>query len=325
MNYLQQFLEMIAAEKNVSQNTRIAYNKDISDFLAYFLKHYGAKDIAAIQERHLYDYIAFLSKNHYKSRSISRKTSALCSFFAFLQSEGVLAENPVLNLERPKQAKLLPKAISEENVLCLIRSLDAINNPESQSNLRLKAMIELIYATGARVSEMLNIKIQDLNFQDSNNPYVMLYGKGRKERIALLNEHAMLAINLYMPLRLSFCNGLYSDWLFPSMTKNGAVSNLTRQRFGQLLKKVAIDAGMDPKCISPHVFRHSFGTHLLQNGADIRVVQELLGHADISSTQIYTKVSSTRAHHFVLQSHPLANKDKSTLRTTKKLLDDVED
>ena len=230
------------------------------------------------------------------------------SFFQFLYTDGVASENYALNLALPKKSSHLPKALLEEQVQSL---LDYSYQDTSASGIRTSTMLELLYATGLRISELITLKIQALQRIDIKQDmhYIIVKGKGRKERIVLLHSKAISALNSYLEIRNKekFAK---SDWLFPSITKNGTISHITRQRFGQILKEVAIRSGVDKTKVSPHKLRHSFATHMLKNGSSLVAIKELLGHSSISSTQIYIKISNDQTTKLVFEKHPLVHHNK---------------
>ncbi|AEI89293.1 MAG: Site-specific recombinase XerD [Candidatus Midichloria mitochondrii] len=300
---LENFLEMLAAERSVAQNTVYAYKNDIEKLLEHTASLQLKLD--EINLKILEDYLAKLKLNQgIGPKTISRKISSIRQFFDFLTSEGLVKNNIAVDLVMPKKSIDLPKAVSRNEIDMLLQYAYNISTFEG---IRTATMLELLYATGMRISELLTLKLQSLqNSPKSSANYVIVKGKGGKERIVLLNEYAKEALAKYLEIREAFIKrGTKTDWLFPSFNKAGKVTHLTRQRFGQVLKEVAINAGVNPNIISPHKIRHSFATHMLQNGANLRIVQELLGHSDISSTQIYTKVSNEQAAKLVLQKHPL--------------------
>lgn len=312
-DWIDDFLIAQQSEKNASMNTLDAYQRDLLDF------HEGlaAKKLTALTcvEADITAYIAQLSsKHHLAPSSIARKRSAVRQFFKFLVSEEYRTDNPARYLEAPKQARTLPNVLSQEEVQQL---LDAIALDERPEGKRLHAMLEVLYASGLRVSELVALRKSQLRMETlpdgTKYHYVLVKGKGSKERIAPLHARAVEALHAYMPHRERFITDktphLDKDYLFASPCKEGY---LTRQRFGQILKELALDAGLNPDKVHPHALRHSFATHLLANGADLRIIQELLGHSDISTTQIYTHVDTTHLKEVVFTKHPLAKKKKLT-------------
>lgn len=301
--HVEAFLELIATERNASRNTQDAYARDLLD-LAAFLKKRG-KDVTAAREGDLSAYLAFLSAAAMSPATVARRRSALRQFYKFLQSEGAVKGDPAQWLEAPKRGRGLPKVLSEAEAAAL---LDAAKGAGAPDDLRMTALIELIYATGMRVSELVSLPLDAVK---GNPRAILVRGKGGAERLTPLHDGARAAIRAYLAVRSGFLklgpNGqaIASRYLFPS---RGNPGHLTRQRFGQMLKVLAGRAGIDGEKLSPHTMRHSFATHLLAHGADLRAVQELLGHADISTTQIYTHVQDERLKSFVQKHHPLAKK-----------------
>jgi integrase/recombinase XerD len=226
--------------------------------------------------------------------------SALRQFYRFLVSENRLAEDPTAILDAPRAGQSLPKFLSEAEVDVLLQAVQGMDGPEG---LRLTAIVELLYATGLRVSELVSLPATAAR-QGEEAGVLWLIGKGGRERMVPVGRAAAEALRVYMGVRgLWIGEPSVARWLFPSRSKEG---HLTRRRIGQLLKELALEAGLDPTRVSPHVLRHAFATHLLSNGADLRALQTLLGHADIGTTQIYTHVLEERRRSLVLGHHPLA-------------------
>lgn len=297
--YIESFLEMMAAERGASTNTLAAYRRDlldISTFLANNESHFLEAPPSLFQRYFASGAIAPLS-----AKSSARKLSALRQFYHFLCSEEHCAENPAANLDSPRQSASLPKMLSETDILNL---LDAAYADTTASGIRLSTLLELLYATGLRVTELVSLPLTQLQIQADGTirPYLSILGKGNKERLVPLNQSAIDTLKRYLPLRIPAS----SPWLFPSRSQEGY---LTRQRLGQLLKKLALEAGLDPKKLSPHVLRHSFASHLLHHGADLRSLQQLLGHATIATTQIYTHLLSDQVKEAVATHHPLGRNE----------------
>jgi integrase/recombinase XerD len=235
-------------------------------------------------------------------RTAARRLSALRQFHRFLNGEGVRPDDPTAALDSPRQGRPLPKYLSEAEVDALLVASRARPGPDG---VRLVALLELLYATGLRVSELVGLPLAAIA---RDRRLLSVRGKGNKERLVPLSEPAREALAAWLPLRQAALGpGSMSRWLFPSRSRQG---HLTRHRFGQLLKELAIAAGLDPAKVSPHVLRHAFATHLLAHGADLRSVQRLLGHADISTTQIYTHVLEDRLRALVHEHHPLAKQGR---------------
>lgn len=303
---IESFLEMQLAERGASTNTIAAYQRDLTEFFGFLKRR--KLDALSIDRSGLEAYLTTLKKLDRAPSTSARKLSCLRQFFAFLYSEKHRADNPALTVASPKQGRSLPKVLTQEDILKLLRT--AHDNPTPDGR-RMTALLEVLYASGLRVSELVSLKtaqLQKIPNSKSYAPYLLVKGKGSKERIAPLNEAALQAVDDYLHVRPVFLSkNEKSPWLFPS---SGAEGHLTRQRFGQLLKELALKANIDPAKLSPHTLRHSFATHLLEGGADLRVIQELLGHSDISTTQIYTHVSQKRLHDMVNEKHPLAKRKK---------------
>ena len=294
---------MLAAEKGAAENTRQAYGRDLADAQAFFAPRGLALDQAGTED--LRSYIQHLQRGRgMEATTVGRRLSALRQFFRFLLSEQRRADDPTAALDSPKLPAPLPKLLTEAEVVAL---LDAAENADGPEGKRLVALLELLYATGMRVSELVGLRLSALS---RGMPVLTIRGKGGKERMVPMSEPAQQALAAYLPVRGAFVppglDAAQSPWLFPSRTAEHG--HLTRQRFAQLLKQLAIDAGLDPERVSPHVLRHAFATHLLDHGADLRSVQKLLGHADIGTTQIYTHVTRDRLQR-VVQYHPLARRE----------------
>lgn len=300
------FLEMLASERGSAANTVEAYRRDLLQFHAYLSRNRWK--IESITRQQIELYLASLSRAHMASTTQSRKLSCLRQYFTFLYQEKIRSDNPTATLSNPKKARRLPEVLSAKDITALLTT--AQSQAATPEGARLHALIEILYASGLRVSELVTLKLSHLQKSRKTasgyDEFLLIKGKGGKERIAPLNARALDAINAYLPHRAHFLReGESPPWLFPTHSAEG---HITRQRFGQLLKELALTAGLNPASLSPHTLRHSFATHLLSGGADLRVIQELLGHADISTTQIYTHVSSDRLTSLVNTHHPLAKK-----------------
>ena len=302
---LEPFLEMLLSERGASTNTIDAYRRDLSDFFGHLAKK--KTDALSATPQQLEAYLVALGKRHFAPATLSRKRSALRQFYAFLHRDNYREDNPTTTLEAPRRGRALPKVLSVEEVDTLLATARDDDSPEGK---RLLALLELLYASGLRVSELVTLKSSHLQKNTSRpgglEPFLFIRGKGGKERMVPLNDAAIDALNTYLAIRPVFLRPEEeSPYLFCS---SGAEGHLTRQRLGQLLKALALEAHLDPAKVSPHALRHSFASHLLAGGADLRVIQELLGHADISTTQIYTHVLSARLKELVASKHPLAKK-----------------
>ncbi len=299
--YVEAYLEMLTAERAAAHNTIESYRRDLASFHAFARSRRVAPEAAdADLIRH---YLGAEAGKGMSARTTARRLSALKQFFRFLFAEGIRADDPTLVVDRPKQGRGLPKYLSEDDVSRLLALPDAGGEPEAK---RLRALLEILYATGLRVSELVGLPLAALT---RDGRLLAVRGKGGKERLVPLTEPARAALADYLVARDRFLplgtGGAVSPspWLFPSRSRQG---HLTRARFAQLLKEVAIGAGLDPRRVSPHVLRHSFASHLLAHGADLRSVQQMLGHADIGTTQIYTHILEARLRELVNTAHPLA-------------------
>ncbi|WP_025898093.1 site-specific tyrosine recombinase XerD [Sneathiella glossodoripedis] len=293
---VENFLEMLVLERNAAVNTCEAYRRDLQEFTEFLTRK--KSDLKTATHRDVADFIQSLDATGLSSATQARRLSALKQFYSFLLQEGVRSDDPAMNVDAPKASKRLPKYLSLEEVDALLASAEG-DEPEQ---IRLYALLNLLYATGLRVSELVSLKYPPMGKDDN---FLIIIGKGNKERLVPVNQAAKTALANYLKIRECFMGKeSHSKWVFPSSSKEG---HLTRQRFGQLLKDMAIKAGISPSRVSPHVLRHAFASHLLANGADLRSLQKMLGHADISTTQIYTHVLSERMINLVKQHHPLAD------------------
>ena len=281
MNYIDIFLEALAAEKGRSEKTLTAYASDLRHADATIPGGLMTADDDAIQK-----YLAALPD---RASSIARHASALRGFYKFLMLEKIITKNPTANLELPKRKRALPKFLSGEEIELLISSAGDIKNAT-----RLRAMLELVYASGLRVSELCELPMT-ANLGDK----LLIHGKGAKERIVPMHPGAVHALNKWLDAR----GDIDSKYVFPS---RGQTEHITRDGFFKILKKCAVLSGIDPHRVSPHVLRHSFASHLLAGGANLRAIQTMLGHEDISTTQIYTHVMPERLVETVALHHPLA-------------------
>jgi integrase/recombinase XerD len=290
---------MLAAERGAAANTLAAYRRDLEDFRQV------AGGVAGASADDLRSYLHALSGRGLAASSQARRLSALRQFFRFLVAEGHRADDPTATAERPKPRRHLPKVLSVGDVDRLLESarLQAVAEDLTPTKrlaaLRVFALLELLYATGLRVSELVGLPE---SAGRGGRPFIAVRGKGGRERLVPLNLAAQAALDVYRDARTSLGRAP-GKWLFPADSASG---HLTRQAFARDLKAVAARAGLDARKLSPHVLRHAFATHLLSGGADLRVVQTLLGHADISTTQIYTHVLDERLKELVNKHHPLA-------------------
>src|ERR1700688_632833 len=304
------FLDMLAAEQGAGDNTLDAYRRDLEDFSELLAR--DQQNFADVETQALRDYLADLDTRGFKSSSVARRLSALRHLFRFLLNERIRSDDPAAILSGPKRGRGLPKVLSISDVDRLLTRPKALTEaPEASPPQRLRAMrsyclLEVLYATGLRVSELVALP---LSASRRDTRMIVVRGKGNKERLVPLNAPSRQAMADYLAatetLRQEKKNAASSKWLFPSCGESG---HLTRQHFARDLKELAASAGLAPRLVSPHVLRHAFASHLLHNGADLRIVQTLLGHTDISTTQIYTHVVEERLKSLVRDLHPLAEK-----------------
>jgi integrase/recombinase XerD len=291
------FLESLVAERGASLNTVDAYGRDLAAIAATLPEGQPLETAAAAA---LQTAVQGIAQAGLARSTQARRLSALRQFFRFLASEGRRADDPTAQLDSPRPDKALPKLLSIEEVDALLAAVHAMEGP---SGLRLAAIVELFYATGLRVTELASLPATAAR-QGAAAGAIWLRGKGGRERMVPVGRAAIETLNRYLAVRGVFIGTpSQARWLFPSRSKEGY---LTRRRVGQLLKHLALEAGLDPAKVSPHVLRHAFATHLLARGADLRALQTLLGHADIGTTQIYTHVLEERRRALVFDHHPLA-------------------
>jgi integrase/recombinase XerD len=298
------FLDMLAAERGAAANTLAAYTRDLDDFSAHL--HAARRSLAVARSDDVRAYLAALAGRGFSAASVARRLSAIRQLFRFLYAEGHRADDPGAAIEGPRRGRPLPKVLTIADVDRLLAAAragaeDATRPPaERLRAMRLVCLLEVLYATGLRVSELVTLPAAAAR---RDQRVLMIRGKGGKERIVPLNDAARRAMSEYLALRRDAGRDAESNYLFPSFGESG---HLTRQHFARDLKALAGAAGLRADKVSPHVLRHAFASHLLQNGADLRSVQTLLGHADISTTQIYTHVLAERLKSLVRDLHPLA-------------------
>ncbi|WP_292076111.1 MULTISPECIES: site-specific tyrosine recombinase XerD [Brevundimonas] len=296
---IEAFLEMMAVERDASPHTLSAYGRDLADAEMALSDAGGLMkaDAEAVEA-----WFTDLSRRGLSAATAARRRSSARQFYRFALAEGWRTDDPSRRLDAPKQGRSLPKVLSRDEIDALLAASAA---RDTAAGLRLVALVEMAYASGLRVSELLGLKVEAVRRDPA---YLIVRGKGGKERLAPLNAAAREAIKAWLIARDAKRkpDAPDSPWLFPS---SGRTGHLTPRRFAQLLDEAAITAGIDPARVSPHVLRHAFATHLLEGGADLRVVQTLLGHADIATTQIYTHVATDRLAQVVHQNHPLARDD----------------
>jgi integrase/recombinase XerD len=290
MNYIDIFLESLSAEKGRSLKTLEAYGRDLRQAEA------AAGDLARAAPSDLQEFLAGLSREKMSAASLARKAAALRGFYKFLMMEKIISENPAERLDLAKRVKKLPVVLSEEEIELLISSAGDVKN-----STRLRAMLEVMYASGLRVSELCELPLSAVL-----DGRLLIRGKGNKERVVPMHDAAVSALKKYMDIRGGFIGREKSSgFVFPS---NGKTGHITRDAFFKLIKKCAVLAGIEPARASPHKLRHSFASHLLAGGANLRAIQVMLGHEDISTTQIYTHVMPEKLKREVFDHHPLADK-----------------
>jgi integrase/recombinase XerD len=298
------FLDMLAAERGAAVNTIAAYRRDLADFAGHLRA--ARRDLASATTDEIRAYLQRLRKRGLTAASTARRLSAIRQFYRFLHAEGQRGDDPAAILEGPKRGRAVPKVLSIAEVDALLAAARnaaqaAPSRGERLRAARLTCLVEVLYATGLRVSELVALPH---SAAARNARMLIVRGKGGSERLVPLNEAAKEAMRDYLALLAEAYPEARSKWLFPSFGESG---HLTRQHFARDLKSLAAAAGIATERVSPHVLRHAFASHLLHNGADLRVVQTLLGHADISTTQIYTHVLEERLKSLVRDLHPLAD------------------
>ncbi len=290
------FLDMMAAEKGAAINTIEAYRRDLVQFCDFI-----RKDEQTAESTDINNFVADLGSRSLSPKTIARKLSAVREFYKFLYIEKKIQENPAANILSPRQEKPLPKFLTQAEIKSLV---EAVVEKKDFSEHRLSAMLKLMYACGLRVSELVNLPENCINYDMKQ---IIVFGKGSKERKIPVAESALREVAEYATYRDIYLNGQKSPWLFPS--KNAKSGHITRDAFFKNLKKLAVKAGISPARISPHVLRHSFATHLLNHHVDLRSVQKMLGHEDITTTEIYTHIVSEKLREEVRKNHPLAQKN----------------
>ncbi len=285
-NFIELFIEYLNSEVNASRNTVYSYELDLNEFFKF------VGSVEEVTEEHIKAYLASLNDREYKTSSVRRKLSALKQFFNFLYREELIARNPMDFIRHPKYRRPLPKIIGEDAIK---KMREATNLFEYPYNLRADLIMCLLYGSGLRVSELIAIKQKSI----VNGKFIRIFGKGSKERIVPISSQVIPIAQEWTRANAS------SVWMFPSSDPS---KHITRQRVFQILKKVAAFSGIDVTKISPHVLRHAFATHILDNGADLMSVKKLLGHSEIATTEIYTHVSTKRLRESVQKFHPLSKK-----------------
>jgi len=306
---IEAFIEMLAAERGAAANTQEAYRRDLDAFVGFLGKRRRGLSEATADD--IRAFMGQLAKAGMAPRTAARRLSALRQFYRFLLSEGRRGDDPSSEIDSPRQGRPLPKVLSEAEVSLLLETAQQdVGSGEDPEALRLAALVELLYATGLRISELVGLR---LAAAQRDQRLIIVQGKGGKERMVPLSPAARQSLTAYLAARDHFlpkggkgktaAAKAVSPWLFPS---RGEAGHITRQRVAQLLKDLARRAGIDAAKVSPHVLRHAFASHLLDHGADLRALQKMLGHADISTTQIYTHVLGERLKTLVQEHHPLA-------------------
>ncbi len=296
---------MLSAERGAADNTLSAYARDLNDWSGTLASQRRGAILSEAVREDLESILSLWADKDLAASTAARKLSAVKQFFLYLHSEGLRNDNPAHNLRGPKQGRPLPKILTEADVDGLFQIAEKDTSPKGA---RLVCMLEILYAGGLRVSELVSLKTAATQRRDA---CLMIKGKGGRERLVPLTGAAQRAIEIWLGCRKeTLPTGLDAKaraqkYLFPSRSKSGHV---TRERFAQMLKDLALISGLPPAKVSPHVLRHAFATHLLARGADLRSVQKLLGHADISTTQIYTHVLDERMRALVYDKHPLVQK-----------------
>lgn len=293
IDYIQNFIVYLNAEKNYSKNTIKSYQADLHDF-KYFVDN-KKLNIIEINHNDLNNWLKTIKNTDIKKTTLSRKISSLRSFYKFLCHENIIEKNPVNNLKNPKMDSNIPNYISINEITKLFKTVKDKNDIES---LRDYCCLSILYTTGIRVSELINIKISDID----DGEYITIFGKNSKERIVPIYPQTLTVIKKYISkAKLNIKND--SCFLFPSQKKIN--HPITRQRVFQIIKNRAVQANLDHEKLSPHKLRHAYATHMLESGVELIVLQQLLGHSDISSTQIYTNISDKKLKTIINEKHPL--------------------
>ncbi|MEK9754028.1 MAG: site-specific tyrosine recombinase XerD, partial [Rhodospirillaceae bacterium] len=297
--HLENFLDMMAAERGAAANTIESYRRDLEDFSDFLVGRRRAVEDAGPEQ--LRAYLKSMSDLGLAASTSARRLTTLRQFYRFLYEERVRGDDPTATIDSPRQRCALPKYLGEDEVERLLAAAEAMSGALGR---RMQALMEILYATGLRVSELVSLPKTAIS---PDGDVIIVRGKGGKERMVPMGAPAAAAVSDYLAVRATFLGRsgkgdvAESPYLFPSRGKEGF---LTRVRFSQMLKELTVAAGLDPKKVSPHVLRHSFASHLLAHGADLRTLQQLLGHADISTTQIYTHVLEERLRQLVESAHP---------------------
>ncbi|HIZ28321.1 MAG TPA: tyrosine recombinase [Candidatus Adamsella sp.] len=291
--YLEDFRLYLEIEKNFSPHTILAYHKDVSDFLSYL----GSMDADRVQHKTIREYLASIQPHNYSKTTVSRKIAAIRTFYRYLYRERIVEANPADNIKSPRKNKSLPKFLTETEAMSIIDAIET-NTP---AGFRNHTILEVLFVTGMRISELCHLKFENLNLEQNE---ITVFGKGGKERIVLISNRAKKYMQSYMEkIRPILCKKEHSEEDFVFVNNTGFM--LQPKSVYNVIKDTAKKLKIQKK-VSPHVFRHSFATKMLEKGADLRIVQELLGHASISNTQIYTHVSTERLKQAYTKAHPRA-------------------
>jgi len=293
---LKEYEYYLKVTKRLAQNTIISYKVDLVEYIEFLEKNYGLRDPNRIEKQHIRNFVGRLKRKNNSASSVSRKLSAIRTFHKFLLLEKLVDENISLGISLPKKEQKLPVVLSIDEVDALIEATTG----DKPLDLRNRAMLELLYGGGLRITELLDLRLSDLHI---NMGFIDVIGKGNKARIVPIGEEAAFAVSEYITKARTHLKKIPGDILFV----NSRGSEISRVGFYKTLKKIAIKAGIS-KEISPHTLRHSFASHLLENGVDLRMVQELLGHEDISTTQIYTHISKKQLKAVYEEFHPRSKK-----------------
>ncbi len=293
--YFQEFKLYIEVEKNFSKHTVVAYSSDILSFLVWL----NDKNIVEVTYSTIREYLLYIQQFNYSKTTTARKIASLRTFYRFLYREKIIETNPAIGIHSPKKGKSLPEFLTEKEIDQILNKI----NMDSPAGYRNRTILELLYATGMRISELSNLNFENLNLEENE---ITVFGKGAKERIVLVSERAKRFLETYIKtvryLIFKTENIKQNDPVFINKTGYRLQPQSVRSAIRDAVEKIEL-----PKHVTPHVFRHSFATKLLENGADLRVVQELLGHSSISNTQIYTHVSTERLKQSYNSAHPRAN------------------
>jgi integrase/recombinase XerD len=298
MDSLRSFLSYLSLDRSASPNTTQAYQSDIQEFLKEYPDYFSASP------EDVREFFLGLKKSGCLVTTLARKMSTLRQFYRFLQRESLLSVNPMDWIESPRYQRTLPLVLEKDEIFRLLQSIQKDGEPKG---IRLWTLLELLYGSGFRVTELVSLPLNAF-FKDQESYWIFIKGKGGRERMVPVHEWEQISLERYLAIRSHFIKRSNQEkWLFPSSGQSG---HLTRQRIGQLIKEAAFECGIDPKIISPHKLRHAFATHLLEGGADLLVIKQLLGHADISTTQIYTHVQPKRLHNLLETLHPLGKENQ---------------